>query len=54
MNIVKTIEKLRKQGYAIIWFEPSELKSVDPRAVEESLTDFGYGVIDELFERKSS
>lgn len=45
------IQCLRNEGYAVVWFEPSELNGADPRKVESSLNEFGYGVIDALSEK---
>lgn len=51
-NQFKTIKALRDEGYAVLWFEPSELNGADPRKVEDSLSEFAYGVIDTLSEKK--
>ena len=45
------IKDLRDEGYAIVWFEPSELNGADPRELEASVTEFGYGVIETLSEK---
>ena len=46
MNTADAINFLRDNGYAVVYFEPSELRGADPRKVEESLNEFAYGVID--------
>jgi hypothetical protein len=46
MNTTDAIKLLRDNGYAVVYFEPSELRGADPRKVEESLSEFAYGVID--------
>jgi len=44
------IKTLRDEGCAVVWFEPSELNGADPRKLEDSLSEFGYGVIETLSE----
>jgi len=46
----KMIKDLRNEGYAIVWFEPSELNGVNPRELEDSMTEFGYGAMETLSE----
>jgi hypothetical protein len=35
----KMIKDLRNEGYAIVWFEPSELSGANPRELEDSMTE---------------
>ena len=51
MNANDAVQFLRDNGYAVVYFEPSELKGADPRSVEEGLNEFAYGVIDALSEK---
>jgi hypothetical protein len=51
MTPIEMIQALRDEGYAVVWFEPSELEGVDPKKVENSLSEFGYGIIDALSEK---
>jgi hypothetical protein len=40
--------ELKRRGFAVILFRPDELKGVDPKAVEEALTEQGRYAIDIL------
>ena len=46
MNSNDAIKFLRDNGYAVVYFEPSELKGADPRKVESALSEFADGIID--------
>ena len=50
MNAHEMIKTLRDEGCAVVWFEPSELNGADPRKLEDSLSEFGYAVIETLSE----
>jgi hypothetical protein len=45
-KVFDLIVGLRKQGYAIIVWTPSELEGVDPDLVETMSTSYGFEVID--------
>lgn len=47
------IKALRDEGYAIVWFDPLEQNGADPRELEASITEFGYGVIETLSEKNN-
>ena len=46
------IKDLRDEGYAVVWFGPLEQNGADSRELEASVTEFGYGVIETLSEKK--
>lgn len=49
----KIIKELRDEGYAIVWFGPLEQNGADPRELEASITEFGYGVIETLSKKNN-
>lgn len=44
----EALKRLRKEGYAIVVFNPGELAGADPSRVEERLVELGWDVIDAL------
>ena len=47
-QIIEAIEKIRAQGYAVVFFTPQELHGADCVDVEKRLTELGVEVIDDL------
>lgn len=46
----RTIGELRSEGYAVVVFDPDELRGADPRRIEEGLTADGFERIGDLTE----
>lgn len=44
----ESIKALRKAGFAVAVFSPSELRGVEPAKVEAQLVEYGWDVIDAL------
>lgn len=42
---IEVLEELRNEGYAIVVFNPLDLKGLDPGVLENSLTDVGFEII---------
>ena len=45
---MKTIEQLRKEGYAIVIYSPEELRGANPKAVQDAIVEQSWVIIDEL------
>lgn len=43
-----TIKSLREQGFAVVLFNPDELKGVDPDHIESELVHLGNDMIHDL------
>lgn len=48
--VPRTIGELRDEGYAVVVFDPDELRGADPRRIEEGLTADGFERIGDLTE----
>lgn len=44
----KTISELRAEGYAVVIFNPTELRGVEPQYIEDRLVEHGNNTIDIL------
>jgi hypothetical protein len=42
----KTLSELRRRGFAVVVFTPSELNNVDPTLVEDVMTERAWDVIE--------